>query len=624
MQIISLAVLTIYCISLYILGSRVIKRWVPGFPALLNVVGAFITGTGIGVPVTYVFSCVFAKTNDPIFLGTIVSIVCITPLLFFWKKKVFNTKTQKLSLSDAGIAVISLAFSSWLMIKTFHGVNGQLFVGSNTIFDSAYLVGLVRSMSWGANIPFASPYFAGLPLFYHFFFVFLAAQLEHFGIPIVWAVNIPGILSFASLLVLIYYLPQLVAKQKPMVGWIAVLFTVTNSSLAFWQLVWEKGLSLGFIRALWHTQTYPFAGPFDGSVISIFMTLNNYVNQRHLAFAVAAGLFLYIVAVKFISAKNITIRKSAVFGVAAGLLLLWNMAIFALTVGLISFLFVLHKNWKPLVAFLAGTAVLFVISIAPITPFLYRAAMFINTNFISGSYGSNRLQPAWNIGDYLWQNLGILPVLAGLGYLVVPKKNRAPFIPFIVLFAGLCALAGVGKRGFDQKALSFLIISINVLSASAVYWLWTRRMIAAKLTAILVIGILTVSGFIDLLPIKNEFAYPLIDGQTIPVISWIRTATPKNAVFVSYSDMIDPVVLAGRTNYFGFYGNVGWFDRSPVVSKVYGGDVAAAKANHISYILIPKWKKNDFPYTVDENLLTKKYVTAYEDAKFLILRTDAK
>jgi hypothetical protein len=118
--------------------------------------------------------------------------------------------------------------------------------------------------------------------------------------------------------------------------------------------------------------------------------------------------------------------------------------------------------------------------------------------------------------------------------------------------------------------------------------------------------------------IKNEFAYPLIDNRTTPVISWIRTATSKDAVFVSYSDMIDPVVLAGRTNYFGFYGNVGWFDRSADVSKIYQGDTQTAKANHISYILVPKRQKNDFPYVVDEPVLRSTYPVAYEDKNIVI------
>lgn len=611
MQSMSVVILGLYLIGLYFLGWKIMRRFMPDFPAVLSAAGAFLIGTGIGIPVTYVLSVFFVKTNDPILWGTITSTVCIALLLFFLKKNVPGKR--KVSLSDTAVVLVSLVFSFWMMAKTFRGSGDLLFVGSNTIFDSAYLVGLIRSVSWGANIPFMSPYFAGAPLFYHFFFVFWAALLEHFGIPVAWAVNIPGILSFTALLIVVYYLPQIIGKQKPLAGWIAVLLTVANSSLAFWRIAGKTDL--------WHMTTYPFAGPFDGSVISIFVTLNNYVNQRHLAFAVAAGLFLFMVAAKFFTDNAVTVKKSAVLGAGVGVLFLWNMAVCAVTGALIGFLLVLHRKWKPLAAFIAGGAVVTLISIAPMAPFLYRAALWIHSSFISNPYDIRALQPAWNLGIYLWENLGILPVVAGLGYLVIPKKFRAPFVPFIILFAGLCVLAGVGKRGFDQKLFSFLIPGINALAAAGVYWVWTRKQIAAKIAAMLVVGVLTVSGFIDLLPIKNEFAYPLIDKETAPVIAWIRAFTPKDAVFVSYADMIDPVVLAGRTNYFGFYGNVGWHDRSDIVRRVYRGDSGAADANNISYILVPKWKKSDFPYAVDIKLLTKEYTVAYEDAKFVLFQT---
>jgi hypothetical protein len=54
---------------------------------------------------------------------------------------------------------------------------------------------------------------------------------------------------------------------------------------------------------------------------------------------------------------------------------------------------------------------------------------------------------------------------------------------------------------------------------------------------------------------------------------------------------------------------------------VYRADSNAAKENHISYILIPKWKKNDFPYAVDEGMLRATYTVAYEDDRVVIMRT---
>src|SRR3989344_5679993 len=79
MNVISLVILSIYLISLYALGLRVIHMWVRGFPTLLTVVGAFITGTGIGVPVTYFLSVLFAKTEEPILFAVtgFITVVCI-------------------------------------------------------------------------------------------------------------------------------------------------------------------------------------------------------------------------------------------------------------------------------------------------------------------------------------------------------------------------------------------------------------------------------------------------------------------------------------------------------------------------------------------------------------------
>jgi hypothetical protein len=82
--------------------------------------------------------------------------------------------------------------------------------------------------------------------------------------------------------------------------------------------------------------------------------------------------------------------------------------------------------------------------------------------------------------------------------------------------------------------------------------------------------------------------------------------------------MIDPVVLAGRKNYFGFYGNIGWEDRTPAVRRIYGGDKGTAAANGISYILVPKWQKSDFPYEITMSALRKNYVKAYEDNRYIV------
>jgi hypothetical protein len=231
---------------------------------------------------------------------------------------------------------------------------------------------------------------------------------------------------------------------------------------------------------------------------------------------------------------------------------------------------------------------------------------FLHTLRVSGI--ANQIH--WSLNDYLWQNLGLLPIVAVFGFFVIQKRNKLIFLPFMLFFAALCIFAGVGGRGFEQKTFSFFIIGINVLAAIGLGWIWKNM----KILAIVLVFVLTISGFVDLIPIKNEFAFPLVGSDTAPVISWIHNNTPGNAVFVSYADIIDPVVLAGRKNYFGFFGNIGWYDRTSDVARIYGGDKTFAKIKNISYILVPKWKKADFVYPVHLNLMR----VLYEDAKYRV------
>lgn len=606
----NIALLTLYTVSTIAVGSVVVKKWFSGLPVLLSIVAAFLLGTGVSIPITYFLTVLFSKTSEPILIGTIVFVVLA--IIAYCLLSIKKFRKVRIGLNDLLLVIISVSFSTWLMSKTFHGrPDGQLFVGSNNVFDFGLAVGLMRSMSWGSNIPVMSPFFAGLPLFYHFFFNFWTALWEYFGVSTVWAINIPSILSFSAMFIVIYYLPQIIAKQKPFVGWIAVLLTITNSSLTFWQLFFQKGLTPQLIKDIWRLPTYPFAGPFDGSAISIFITLNNYVNQRHLAFATALGLFIFLAAARDIQRKTWSMHRSVVMGIMTGFLLLWNMVTYVLVAAVIGTLLIVGKRWKTLFAYGVVSGVVGLIFLLPIAGYLYKALFFLQmlTNAREG-----QPLPTWNIGEYLWQNLGLLPFIALFGYMNIEKRFRLVTVPFIVLFVGVCIWAGVGNRGFEQKSLSFLVIGINALAAVAIGWLWQRRQAVGKIAAGTLFLILTVSGFVDLMPIKNEFAYPLVGKDMIPVISWIHTSTPKNAVFVSYSDIIDPVVLAGRINYFGFFGNIGWYDRSPDVRKIYEGDMGFAKSKGVSYILVPRWQKSDFPYHVELNGIP----SAYQDAHYTV------
>ncbi|MFZ2025178.1 MAG: hypothetical protein WAV51_02780 [Microgenomates group bacterium] len=611
--ILHLCLLVFYCISLFVFGWVIVKRWFGGLPTLLTGIASWLLGTVIGVPVTYLVSCLFAHTSEPILFG-VAATTTISFISFMFLRNKEKIESKPLFISDILLVLFSIVFSSWMMMKTFHGeMFGVLYVGSNNVFDFSHALGIIRSFSYGSNIPFMSPFQSGLPFLYHFLFYFYVAIWEYLGVPIIWAMNIPSILSMTSLLVIIYYLPQLIFKQKPLVGWIAVLLSITNSTLTFWQIFIQKGISLTTIKSLWQLPTYPFAGPFDGSTISIFTTLNNYVNQRHLALAIAFGLFLFILVDTTIIQKRLTGWKMVFFGLLTGLLLYWNVFILCMTFVLIGGVLLVKKQWSYAGIFSMSVLIVSIVSCMPYLGVVQQMAPLVGL-------GVRNIQ-TWTAIEYLWQNIGLLPIGMIVGCFAIPKQRRNIALFFIFLFIIECAYAVMNHHGFDQKFYSFLILLVNCITAIGVVWLWEKKQILWKCVAVTGLSVLAISGVIDLIPIKNEFAYPLVDHKILPVITWMQTHTEKSAVFVSYSDMIDPVVLAGRKNYFGFFGNVGTTDRSSDVRQVYTGDLALTRKLGIMYILVPRWDKNDFPYRADTQYFEEHNMKVYEDERYSIYTT---
>ncbi len=591
------------------------ERTSPKSLNLFLLAGAFLIGTAIAIPIVYILSCAFVVTGQPLFWGTTTTTALLAIVSIRYRRRL----RLSFSFEEEVFLLFACSFSSWLMFKTFRGdASGLLFVGSNNIFDFGHALGLIRSFSWGDNIPFMSPFQSGLPFFYHFFFNFYVGIWEYFGIPLVFAMNIPSILSFTTLLVVIYSIPKLFGN-KSSVGWIAVLLTLTHPTITFWKYIGEKGISLATMKELWQIPTYPYAGPFDGSTISIFMTLNNYINQRHLTFGIALGLILYVIVWKILqNAKKIPLHMIVIIGAFVGAMFYWNMVLFIVITLSIFILFFVYKQVKAGIVFLLLVSVVCASLLIPYIATIKSSLQFINYMVASAMTSGHA---TWSVWQYLWENLTLLPFVSYVGYITIGKERRA-FFPMVVVFVLLCVFAGYQQRGFDQKFLSLFIIPINILAAIGLVWIWNRKSFIVKILSCVLFFVLTISGVVDLLAVKNEFAYPMISSENISVITWIQKKTLKNAIFISYKDMIDPVVLAGRKNYYGFFGNVGWEKRSiQDVQKFYNGDTKAIEESGISYLLVPKWQKSDFPYVVDEIKLRQLYQVVYEDERFLIVKT---
>ncbi len=124
-----------------------------------------------------------------------------------------------------GFCALLFCFSVWIMLRTFSYDydNSRILVAGAIRSDFAATLPLIRSFSMGENWPPEYPIFPGSPIRYHYGFALLVGKLEAIGVPIHWALNIPSIIGFFLLLLMIY----LLAKKwfdDPRIGVLGVAF----------------------------------------------------------------------------------------------------------------------------------------------------------------------------------------------------------------------------------------------------------------------------------------------------------------------------------------------------------------------------------------------------------------
>lgn len=609
--------LFLFTISQLGVGMMLLSRVTRGLvlPRVFWITSSMVIGIFTSIPLVYIFSVLLQFSADPITYGILACLTLALVLVYIFRSRIKIPETRNNSL-DLVLGAMSLLVGAYIMFKSFrtNGI-GQLVVGSNEVFDFGHLLGILRSFSWGHNIPYSSPFVAGAPDVYHFFFYFWAGIWEHLGVPVVWALNIPSAVTFAAMLLTVYFFPILVFKTNRSVGVISWVFSLTHSTLTFLFVLTQKGMGLS---ALWHLAKYPFAGPYDGSIISIYHTLNVFVNQRHLALGITMFFLIFILLALLLEGRRVKSEEVVLLGCLIGLMPLWNMVFWIASVASFSFFFVIQRAAKLGAAFGLVSTLVGLLWLGP----------WISL-FVGGSLGGV-LQAAASLKfgqhapllEQLALNFGIAIIAAPLGFWFLTKKHKILMTPFVVMILSSFLLKAVFASEVDQKILSIMLLVVAILSATVVVKLWQYRW--AQILSIIIFFGMTASGVIDLMVIKNDFIYPIPETGKNGLVEWIDKNTDPKSVFLSYTDIFDPVNLAGRRNYWGFYKNP-WVPNRNNEKVRYlfehalsvGSDEIAAE--DISYVMLPKWDKPDFPYTVDRNCQTVGFPVVYENDKNCIV-----
>lgn len=528
---------------------------------------------------------------------------------------------ERKNFFDIFLLFCFFTFSVWLTYKSFgyNAVTHEFRIARHQVGDFGLHIALIRSFSLGDNFPVQSPLYPGKPLAYHYYFDLASGMLEKIGLPIDIAFNGLSSICFTALLWLMYKLPQLVFKEGKAIGIISVLLFIFPSSLTFIDFFRNKTFDLSLVKELWYLPDYIHKGPFDGSIISIFFTLNVFLNQRHLIAALAVGLgVLYLVLEKLLSSKKISLQLIIVLAVILGLSSRFHTIIFLSDLLVITVLFILFRKTKLLLPFLIPSIVLFI-------PHLLDISKQQQHDFIYLGFLSPRPFALDSFFIFWIMNIGISFILIPLGFIWSNTKQKKVFFSFLPLFL----IGNVLQLSFHIKhnhsLFNYFFILANFYIAFAVIVMWKKK-IWGKITAVICIFFLTISGFINLFVVKNDFQLMVKDSPSNAFMAWIIKNTNKKDVFVSRKEILDPVTFSGRSNYLGFIYDMGYatLEREEIVRKIYEAkkeDVFdSARKEGINYIVVPKEKANDFTYIVDNTFFRRTLKIVYEDKQIAVFQ----
>ncbi|PJE69228.1 hypothetical protein COU96_00865 [Candidatus Shapirobacteria bacterium CG10_big_fil_rev_8_21_14_0_10_38_14] len=441
---------------------------------------------------------------------------------------------------------ILFVFSWWLMWHTFNYKDGVIYIATKAWSDFAAHLPLIRSFSWGKNFPPEYPLFPGEPIRYHFLFYFLVGMLEKIGLPLDWALNLPSVFGFWSLLVIIYLLAKLFFNKKS-VAFLAVLFFLFNGSLSFLEFFKQHPLSFNTPKEIITNNTFPSFGPYDGKIVSAFWNLNIFTNQRHLGasyFLVLSIIYLLLKAVKL--NKKLKPWQILLMGFIFGIMPFFHKAAFLITGPILLSLFLyLPKLRRPI--FIIGLIATFLA--LPQLTYQFRGEIPL-ISFHPGYLIAYPLTVK-KFFFYWFQNLGVSLILIPAGFLLSNKLAKKLFLAVLPLFFIGNLFQFSPEIAANHKFFNLFLIIGNMFSAWVIYKVWQKKFFG-KLIAFLLIFFLVFSGIIDFFPIKNDSLGAINDAPKNPDILWIKENTPPDSIFLNSSYLYHPASLAGRKIFLGW------------------------------------------------------------------------
>lgn len=515
------------------------------------------------------------------------------------------------------VSLFAMAFSTWLMWKTFSYSGGYMIISEKAWSDFASHIPLIRSFSLGDNFPPQYPIFPGEQIRYHFLFYWLVGILEKGGIRIDFSLNILSSLALALLILSIYFLAKVTFTSRA-VGFLSVLFFLFNGSFSFLEFFKKYPLSFQTITQITNNQFFPSFGPYDGSIVSAFWNLNIYTNQRHFAlplFILFASFMWFIYVNK--KGRQLPWKFVVLLAIYIGLLPFAHSSIYlmCLVVFSTSLLFYSQNRMRLLTALLVG-----ILMSLPRVLFLRESTGYA-PQIVVGYLISDQFTFLYFI-KYWFYNVGMVTFLAPIGFLLATRFQRKLLASFFPIFLiGNIIQFSVEMSG-NHKFFNVFFIVANIFCAYVLVRLWKIH-IVGRFAVVSLSVLLILSGVIDFFAIKNDRVYKIADYPNDSEILWIIKNTQKNSVFLNSSFLYHPASLAGRSVYLGwpyFAWSLGYDtnSRMEIVKKIYtAGNIHTIcdllESNNIDYLTVSDTTGDTNYPQLDINYFRNNFKPVWED-----------
>ncbi len=500
------------------------------------------------------------------------------------KEKVQKYQTEIL------VFLIGLLIGSYLMFSTFGSTSQTIEISSKAWSDFASHIPLIRSFSLGSNFPPQYPLFPGVPINYHFLFYFFVGLFESVGIPIGLALNIPSILGFSFLILMIYLISNLIFKSKS-VGILSVIFFLFNSSLSYFYYFKDKSLSLQSILQIPDITDFQSFAPYGDGIISAFWNLNIYTNQRHLALSFGLSMFVIYFFIKpLLKGRKENLKMTLLLGILLGASFFLHLAVLFMTSVVILILGIIFKQIRK-----SAFIILFTAAVVSFPQYLY----------ISSNQGYN---PILNFGFILddpitlvnfskfWIfNLGLSLLLIPIGFVLSNKNQKKILVAFFSLFIIGNVIQFSPEISANHKFFNYFLLVGNMFSAFILVKLWNKKHFFKPVVLILFFFMIF-GGIIDFFPIYNDRRLEISDYRSDDRINWIINNTAPDSVFLNTTFLYNPASLAGRKIFLGwpyFAWSQGYDTntRGNIMRKILGNEnkyeaCELLKENNIDYIEI--------------------------------------